>query len=148
MAQILRDAPISMTMGESKWGTEAAAGAKCVLVADDNQLNRRVAAAMLERLGYRSEACSNGREAVAACLERTYCAVLMDGWMPEMDGLEASREIRRRERGRRTPIIAFTASVRSEDRSRCLEAGMDDFLVKPTTIDSLGAALERWARED
>jgi len=71
----------------------------------------------------------------------------MDGWMPEMDGLEASREIRRLERGRRTPIIAFTASVREEDRSRCLAAGMDDFLAKPAALESLGAALERWMSE-
>lgn len=133
-------------MGESKLGNGD--GTKCVLVADDNQVNQKVASAMLERLGYGSEVCSNGREAVAACLERQYCAVLMDGWMPDMDGLEASREIRRLERGRRTPIIAFTASVRAEDRSRCLEAGMDDYLAKPATLENLAATLERWAMED
>ncbi len=131
-------------MGKSELGNVR--GTKCVLVADDNRVNQKVASAMLERLGFGSEACSNGKEAVAACLQRSYYAVLMDGCMPVMDGFEASREIRRRERGRRTPIIAFTASVRPEDRDQCLAAGMDDYLVKPVSLEGLNEALERWVQ--
>ena len=100
---------------------------------------------MLNRLGYEVDACGTGAAAVEACLAFFYSAVLMDGFMPGMDGFEAAREVRRLERrGRHTPIIALTASSREEYRQRCSDCGIDDFLVKPLEQDALALMLERW----
>jgi len=118
-----------------------------VLLAEDNAANRKLALAMLERLGYAAEAVVNGVEAVRAAGSVVYDAVLMDCRMPEVDGFQATAEIRRRETlasSHRTPIIAMTADAMEDDRRRCLEAGMDDYLSKPVSLESLAAALERW----
>jgi two-component system sensor histidine kinase/response regulator len=116
-----------------------------VLVAEDNEVNQKVAVRILERLGYRVEVAEDGREALEACARTRYDAVLMDGQMPGMDGYEVTRRIRARERdGERLPIIAMTASAMKGDRERCLEAGMDDYVAKPVTPESLEAALRRW----
>ncbi|MBD0306474.1 MAG: response regulator [Nitrospiraceae bacterium] len=122
---------------------EAAEGARpTILLADDNEVNRRVAARMVEQLGYRLDIVSNGREAFEAVFRGTYAAILMDCRMPEMDGLAATVAIRQRERpGRRIPIIALTAEG---DREKCLEAGMDDYLAKPVKRQELQAVLLRW----
>ena len=114
------------------------------MIAEDNRVNQRVVEAMLHQLGYQSDTRGTGSAAVEACLAGNFQAVLMDGFMPEMDGFDAAREIRRRERGRRTPIIALTASDRAKDRGLCFDAGMDDFLVKPVKLAVLASALERW----
>lgn len=116
-----------------------------VLVADDAPSNRLLAAALLQRLGFEADEAADGREAVAALQRQPYGLVLMDVMMPEMDGLEASREIRRLEAGRtHTPILAMTALSSEEDKARAREAGMDDFLSKPVRSAELRAALERW----
>jgi CheY-like chemotaxis protein len=117
-----------------------------VLVAEDNEVNQKVAAKILEKLGYRVELAENGKEALAACARRRYDAVLMDGQMPGMDGYEATRRIRERETrgGRRVPIIAMTASAMKGDREKCLEAGMDDYLTKPVTPETVEAVLRKW----
>ena len=118
-----------------------------VLLAEDNVLNQTVAARMLEKLGYVVDVVGNGEEAVAAIKRRSYAMVLMDGQMPGMDGYEATRAVRAMESGaRHTPIIALTASAMREDRDRCLEAGMDDFIAKPVTPEHLEGVLDRWAR--
>jgi CheY-like chemotaxis protein len=114
-----------------------------VLVAEDNPVNRRVAAAFLDRLGYSADFASNGREAIDALTRQPYDTVLMDVQMPEIDGVQATREICRRwPEGARPRIIAMTASATAEDRRQCLEAGMDDYLIKPVMpqklIDALG----------
>jgi two-component system sensor histidine kinase/response regulator len=123
-----------------------AAGPRILLV-EDNPVNREVAVGMLESLGCQIEAAGNGWLAVQAMNESLYDAVLMDCQMPVMDGLSATAEIRRRERGgraQRIPIIALTANAMEGDRERCLAAGMDDFLSKPFTQQQLGLLLKRW----
>src|SRR5207248_3051385 len=101
---------------------------------------------MLESLGYRTDLVGNGREAIDALERRTYAAVLMDCWMPEMDGYSATAEIRRREGGApRIPIIALTANAMKSDRAQCMAAGMDDYLAKPFRPEELKAILEHWA---
>lgn len=120
-----------------------------VLVAEDNAVNRRLAIALLEKLGCRADAVRNGREAVDAVLRTTYDVVLMDCHMPELDGYQATREIRRQESdGRHTPIVALTANALRGDRERCLEAGMEDYVSKPVRIAELRTALERFVHRD
>ncbi|MBI2387204.1 MAG: response regulator, partial [Elusimicrobia bacterium] len=116
-----------------------------VLIVEDNAINRRLLVRQLARLGCSSEAAANGAEALEALNSGEYGLVFMDCQMPGMDGLEAAAEVRRREAGRRrVPIVAFTANATDADRRRCLEAGMDDFIGKPATLEALSAAIERW----
>ena len=113
-----------------------------VLVAEDNAVNQLVATAMLSRLGYQVDVVANGREAVHAVERTSYVAVLMDCRMPEMNGYEASMEIRRTEApGRHVPIVALTASAINGDEERCRAAGMDDYVTKPVTVERLASVL-------
>jgi signal transduction histidine kinase/CheY-like chemotaxis protein/ligand-binding sensor domain-containing protein/HPt (histidine-containing phosphotransfer) domain-containing protein len=119
-----------------------------LLLVEDNHTNQRVAVSTLAQMGYSIESVANGREAIAALRTADYDLVFMDCHMPEMDGYEATAEIRRREPAtRRTPIIAMTASALPEDRERCLAVGMDDYLTKPLRRQELRAVLERWLHE-
>lgn len=116
-----------------------------ILLAEDNPANRKLALAMLTRLGHSAEAVSNGLQAVQAAARDAYDVILMDCRMPEMDGFQATSEIRRRQGTRpRTPIIAMTADAMEGDRQRCLEAGMDDYISKPVSLESLEEVLVRW----
>jgi CheY-like chemotaxis protein/HPt (histidine-containing phosphotransfer) domain-containing protein len=118
-----------------------------VLVVEDSPVNQRVATGLLEKVGYDAAVASNGRAGLDALDAGEYAAVLMDCLMPEMDGYTATVELRAREAaaGRaRVPVIALTASARPEDRQRCLDSGMDDFLSKPIRGASLEAVLSRW----
>jgi PAS domain S-box-containing protein len=118
-----------------------------VLLAEDNITNQRVALGILTRLGLRADAVANGVEAVLALETLPYDVVLMDVQMPEMDGIEATRRIRHLRTevpNHRIPIIAMTAHTMRGDREKCLEAGMNDYVSKPVTPQSLAAVLDKW----
>src|SRR6516165_8727148 len=115
-----------------------------ILLAEDNDLNQKVALRLLERLGYGAEVAGDGLQALARLEQAAYDVILMDVQMPEMDGLEASRAICARwARSERPRIIAITAEAMQGDREKCLAAGMDDYIVKPVTLDRLAAALAK-----
>ncbi len=116
-----------------------------ILVVEDNIVNREVAVRILERLGYRIDTAADGREAVEAVRKIPYDLILMDVQMPEMDGFRATKLIRRYESvvGRHTPIVAMTAHALQGDREKCMEAGMDDYVPKPVTRESLAAVVGR-----
>ena len=113
-----------------------------ILLVEDNANNQKLALLVLERLGYQADLAANGVEALLALERQPYDVVLMDVQMPEMDGLEAARRIRRERPGRQNPrIIAMTANAMASDRDDCLAAGMDDYLSKPIRIEQLVATL-------
>jgi signal transduction histidine kinase/CheY-like chemotaxis protein/HPt (histidine-containing phosphotransfer) domain-containing protein len=116
-----------------------------VLVAEDNPVNQAVARGLLDQLGHQVTSASNGREALRLAQQNRFDAILMDVQMPEMDGVTATSRIREweHEHNRRTAIIAMTAHAAADDRARCLRAGMDDYLPKPISRDTLAAALQR-----
>jgi signal transduction histidine kinase/ActR/RegA family two-component response regulator len=114
-----------------------------VLLAEDNEVNQRVAARFLERLGHRVTVACDGREALDLWRQQAFDLVLMDVQMPEMDGFEAVAAIRETEtQGARIPVIALTAHAMSGDRERCLAAGMDGYLTKPVKLAQLVAAID------
>lgn len=117
-----------------------------ILLADDNESNRKVTMLMLARLGHKYEAVSGGLEAIQAVSHSHYDLVLMDIVMPEMDGLEATREIRKLGLNG-LKIIAITACVVPGIREMCLEAGMDDCITTPVRIGELAEVLKKYALE-
>jgi CheY-like chemotaxis protein len=122
-----------------------AARSERVLLAEDNVVNQKVALLMLGRMGFRADLAANGFEAIAAVKRQRYDIVIMDVQMPEMDGLEASRQINALwpERAGRPWIIALTANAMQGDREACMGAGMDDYISKPIKTEEMAAAMER-----
>jgi len=113
-----------------------------ILLAEDNGVNQKLALRLLEQMGYRADLASNGREAVDSVARQAYDLLLMDVRMPDMDGLEATREIVSRwPAGQRPRIVAMTANALNGDRPQCLAAGMDEHLAKPLRVEALVAAL-------
>ncbi|HEX8961918.1 MAG TPA: response regulator, partial [Rhodocyclaceae bacterium] len=132
-------------------GPERAAASNVrVLVADDNVTNRKLMATMLGKLGIAPDVAQDGLEALDALRGKRYDLVFMDMQMPEMDGLEATREIVKRFGAARPRIVAVTANASPADRERCLQAGMDDYVSKPIMPEDLRRVVEAsmvWARE-
>jgi len=121
-----------------------------VLLVEDNLLNQKVAAILLQRLGLTVQIANNGKEALDAAAEDKFALILMDCHMPEMDGFEAAVGIRKLEAlsGTYTPIIAVTALAMGGDRERCIAAGMDDYISKPIDKDLLKLKINHWLRTD
>jgi len=116
-----------------------------VLIVEDNAANLKLTVRLVERLGYKTDVAGNGADAIGMIERSEYDAVLMDCQMPEMDGYEATKLIRKSEKSlRHLPIIAMTADAFSGDRERCLAAGMDDYISKPIKLHVVAAVLGRW----
>jgi CheY-like chemotaxis protein len=117
-----------------------------ILLSEDNPVNQKVALIHLRKFGYVADVANNGLEALAAVKKRHYDLVLMDVQMPEMDGLQAVRIIRDKSSGvlnHHVPVIALTADATPENRSLCLESGMDDYLAKPVLPEELNRMIDR-----
>jgi two-component system sensor histidine kinase/response regulator len=122
------------TVAPAAAGIAASSLSLRILLAEDNAVNQRVAMTMLAKMGHGITLATNGLEALEQWRQNDFDLILMDVQMPEMTGLEATRQIRREEPlGTHVPIVAMTASAMSEDRDRCLAAGMDDFISKPVS---------------
>lgn len=123
---------------------------KVILVADDSPVNQKVALLQLKSLGLMARAVSSGEEAIEEVIGGAYALVLMDCQMPDMDGYEATRAIRKSEKGKdkRIPIIALTGSADAEGRSKCLESGMDEVLIKPVAPNKLMEVIDRFLKGD
>ncbi|MBL0375299.1 response regulator [Rhizobium sp. KVB221] len=117
-----------------------------ILLADDNMVNRKLGSKILANLGYAPDLANDGRQAVDACRAKSYDLILMDIEMPEMDGLEATKEIRRQAAEPMSYFVALTANAMTGDRERYLSEGMDDYLSKPIRLEDLLACLERAGR--
>lgn len=116
-----------------------------VLLVDDNVVNQRLAARLLQKLGCEVAVASTGREALDVLVFQPQDLIIMDCQMPDLDGYQATRQIREYEGPtRRTPIVAMTAYAMRGDRERCLAAGMDDYYSKPVTGDDFIEMLKRW----
>jgi signal transduction histidine kinase/CheY-like chemotaxis protein/ligand-binding sensor domain-containing protein len=144
----LQAKPKTADLNQTFAGKFAACNSR-ILVVEDNVVNQLVACRLLERLGVRTDVAANGREAVEMSALVPYSLILMDCQMPEMDGYEATREIRRREGStRQVAVIAMTAEAVTGSRERCLEAGMDDYISKPVKLDELYHVLSRWLPQE
>ena len=115
-----------------------------ILVAEDNVVNQKVIVAMLKKLGHRCVVADDGEQAVAHMRDRRYDLVLMDCQMPGVDGLEATARIRGIEGLDEVPIVALSAHAIETERARCLDAGMNDYLAKPISLQALRRTLARW----
>jgi PAS domain S-box-containing protein len=118
-----------------------------ILLAEDNPVNRKMAVLMLKKLGYEADSVANGREVLQALERQSYDLILMDVQMPDMDGLETTKEIRRLWPSNGPRILALTAHAVAGDREKCLDAGMDGYLCKPINLEKLKAALNRESQE-
>jgi CheY-like chemotaxis protein len=119
-----------------------------LLLAEDNIFNQKVAATMLKKLGFEVEVAQNGKEVLDKIAAAEYCLIFMDCEMPVLDGYAATKEIRKLEQssGKHIPVIAMTAHNSDEDRQRCADVGMDDYITKPFKVDTLKEIIAKWQR--
>jgi signal transduction histidine kinase/CheY-like chemotaxis protein len=139
--------PISSNQQDTSplWEAMPSVEALTILLVEDNITNQRVASLMLERLGFSADTVVNGQEAVDAVKKQFYDVILMDCQMPVMDGFQATEEIRRVQRGQRaSTIIAMTANATREDRQKCIDIGMDDYIAKPVKTETLQRVLNKY----
>ena len=115
-----------------------------ILVVEDNKVNQLILTSILKKLGYQIITADNGKEAVTVLKDEEVDAILMDCQMPVMDGYEATKVIREINSNRKTPILAVTANALSEDRVKCFESGMDDYIKKPIDKDIIEEKLKYW----
>lgn len=118
-----------------------------ILFAEDEIINQNIVKSILDRLGYRLDTVSNGRDALKALEQESYDLVIMDCQMPEMDGYETAQEIRNPDSkvlDHKVPVVAFTGHTMDDDKERCINAGMDDFLTKPVKPLDLSVMVEKW----
>ncbi len=140
----MAELPQAVTVPPAVRGPAADLPALKIVVADDNPVNRKVAVSLLKRLGYQADSVCDAKELLERLRHNVYDVIFMDVHMPEMDGLEATRKIRGEFPSARQPrIVAMTAAAFAEDRARCLEAGMDDYVAKPVGLEELAAVLGR-----
>jgi CheY-like chemotaxis protein len=118
-----------------------------ILLAEDNAVNQKLALRLLEQMGYRADVASNGLEAVESIQRQIYDVILMDIQMPEMDGLDATRNIRKLTSLKQPRIIAMTANAMQGDREMCITAGMEDYISKPIRVNELQEALLKVERK-
>ena len=145
-------APVTAPAAKHLGGIHSKFEGTRILLAEDNAVNQKVALSMLRRFGCSADAVADGIEAIEAIQRIPYCLIFMDCHMPEMDGFEATRLIRKREleSGHACPwkapiyIVALTASAMQGDREKCFAAGMNDYVTKPVSLVQLQGALERW----
>jgi CheY-like chemotaxis protein len=144
----LPEQPVAAAAAAAPRAAEPKAPTCKILLAEDNPVNREVACAALIQLGLAVETANDGREAIEMWKARKFDLILMDCHMPNLDGIDAAREIRNTERTngviKGIPIVALTANVRGEDYDRCMAVGMNDYLTKPLTLKELGVSLSRW----
>jgi two-component system sensor histidine kinase/response regulator len=144
MMQKLMALPGVESVPEKGASPAAASRALRILLAEDNLVNQKVAGGMLQRLGHTTTFVKNGLEALEQVHNQTFDLILMDVQMPEMDGLEAARNIRAWEGGKsHLPIIALTAHAMDSHREECLQAGMDSFITKPIQLEALRTEIDR-----
>jgi CheY-like chemotaxis protein len=131
---------------DSSLGNSDSLNKEMVLIAEDNPVNQKVAMLQLKKLGYEALAVGNGRSAIEELKRRNYMLILMDCQMPEMDGFETTNVIRKSEAltGKHIPIIGLTAHAMEGDRDKCIAAGMDDYLSKPTSLEKMSKMLAKW----